>query len=543
MFDATTDALTARILAEKAAAATPKILEGPHGPGLLYCGMAIHHQENPLTEARNWVGMALSQRRRPNNPPNRALVFGLGLGWHLRVLKELYPNITVSVFEPNRLMKDLFDKYNVLAQGQEPEIFTDLSDFEAMVAREIVHGDSGYPVVMCVPAYRRLWPQEAARFIDRVNMELSRREVIDKTKEITNSATMDNLAKNISLASTLPDLMVLKDHLPTMPAFLVGAGPSLGRNGRLLAEVGDKGIILCAAAALKPLLALGVSPQVVLVLESQDTSAYLKLTETEKAVMGSETILACASNSHPNHFALEGFHQSLFHLNGGEAQLLSRGLYLPQGGNAGSATFALAYLWGLSPLILVGQDQAYDGNLLHAPGTCDSVFEENYEGIVIVPGIGGQDVTTNTSLLASVNWYVEAAATIKRNSNPPRLINATAHGASINGFEEISLAEVIKRLNPEPPKIRLTKIIASVPKTSAAEIKSDLKQMSGLISSLKRLLQIDFHRCLAEMVNTSQTSAFLAQILAPAMASGNKSGALKNLIWADGLILKMLSSL
>jgi hypothetical protein len=45
------------------------------------------------------------------------------------------------------------------------------------------------------------------------------------------------------------------------------------------------------------------------------------------------------------------------------------------------------------------------------------------------------------------------------------------------------------------------------------------------------------------MMATSRASAFMAQILSPALASGSKPGVLKNLIWADGLILKMLASL
>ena len=89
----------------------------------------------------------------------------------------------------------------------------------------------------------------------------------------------------------------------------------------------------------------------------------------------------------------------------------------------------------------------------------------------------------------------------------------------------------------------LPRLVEAVPRPKAAELRGDLKQMSALVSSLKRLLQKDFPRCLGEMVNTSRASAFMAQILAPAMASGHKAGALRSLIWADGVILRMLASL
>ncbi|MDR1296028.1 MAG: DUF115 domain-containing protein [Deltaproteobacteria bacterium] len=537
-------ALNARLLIDRAAAAAPKILPGPGGPGLMYRGVTIHNPDDPLGEARNWVGMALSQRRRQNQRPSLALVFGLGLGWHLRLIMEMFPGIAVHVLEPDKSLHDLYEKYNVLGPGQEPRIHFSQRDFDEVVARDVVHGEGGPPVVLPVPGYRRVHPQEAAAFVKQIAMETSRREVIERTRELTDSAFIENLAKNTGLTTQVPDLMLLKGRFPVRPAFIVGAGPSLAKNGGLLSEVSGRAVVVCASAALKPLLSLGVRPDVVLALESSDTSSYLKLSPAERGILGPDCVLAAASGSHPNHFLAEGFHKALFHLNGGEAQLLGRGLFLPQGGNAGTAAFALAYVWGLNPLVLVGQDQAYEGSLLHAPGTEDNVTEEDRGTTISVPGVGGTLVETNTSLLASLGWYVEAAATIRRGAETgPRLINATASGASVEGFQEMTLEDVVALMPPDYPPLHLPSLLAVVPKPSAGEIKRDLKQMSGILSSLKRLLQVNFQRCLAEMMATSRASAFMAQILSPALASGSKPGVLKNLIWADGLILKMLASL
>ncbi|MDR1310022.1 MAG: DUF115 domain-containing protein [Deltaproteobacteria bacterium] len=537
-------ALNTRLLMDRAAAAAPKVLPGPSGPGLMYRGTTIHNPDNPLAEAKNWVGMALSQRRRQNRPPGLALVFGLGLGWHLRIIMELFPGIEVHVMEPDRSLVDMYEKYNVLGPGQVPKIHQSQADFDEMMTRELVHGEGGMPIVLPVPGYRRLWPQESAAFARQAAQEISRREVIERTKELTDSAFIENLAKNTGLTAKLPDLMLLKGRFPKRPAFVVGAGPSLTKNGHLLAGAIGRSVIICASAALKPLLAVGVRPDVVLALESSDTSSYLRLSQAEREILGPDAILAAASGSHPAHFQADGFRKAIFHLNGGEAQLLGRGLFLPQGGNAGTAAFALAYVWGLAPLVLVGQDQAYDGAFLHAQGTADSVTEPDRGTTITVPAVGGGTVETNTSLLASLGWYVEAAATIRRDPRGgPRLINSTASGAAVEGFEEMGLGEVLSRIDQSPPKIDIPSIIDAIPRPSASEIKRDLRQMSSLVSSLKRLLQIDGQRCLREMMATSQASAFMGQILAPALASGSKGGILKNLIWADGLILKMLASL
>jgi hypothetical protein len=316
----------------------------------------------------------------------------------------------------------------------------------------------------------------------------------------------------------------------------------LDENGALLKQASEFGLIICASAAVKPLLKFGVSPQVIMVLESSDTSRYLQLTAEELSVLWPQTVLAGAAGCHPNHITVPGYYRSLYHLNGGQAQLLSQGLFLPQGGNAGTAAFALAYVWGLNPLILVGQDQAYQGKLLHASETMDTVFEEDQGQTITVPGVFGTTVETNTSLMASLNWYAEAAQTARRKSNQIRLINASAAGASIRGFEEIPLNSVLASLPRQSP-LNLVSHLERLPKPSVKEIKSDLRQMNGILSSLRQLAGRQLPKALNEMMTIAKASAFMAQMLAPALRGGNRAGVLKELTRAETLIIKMLTKL
>jgi hypothetical protein len=496
-----------------------------------------------MEEAALWVNQALGVNSR-GEPPKLALVFGLGLGWHIRRLHELFPGIKVAVFEPDKGVIPVFEKYNALSRGQEPKIFLDFERFASLVAQDMVHGESGFPVVLMVPGYAMACPEEAARFKGLLDHETARLKVILKTRQATSSAFMENLTANAGLAPKLPDLMLLRDRMPPYPAFCVGAGPSLTLNGGLLKEAAGKSLIIAAGAALKPLLSLGVSPDIVIVIESSDTSRFLRLTDAEKEILRPGVILALAMGSHPKHFECQGFQKAVFHLSGGEAQLLSQGLFLPQGGNAGSAAFALAYCWGLNPLILVGQDQAYLGAQLHAEGTADSVIEAERPDSIIVPGVGGARAETNTSLLASINWFQEAAAiAARRPDGGPRLINASASGASLRGFAEAPLEPLVKSLPERPLPWSLPDLIESLPRPTARELRGDLKQMSHLITQIRQLARRKIQSALGEMVNISKVSAFMRQILGPAMAGGHPAQILKNLTWADGVILKMLASL
>ncbi|MDR2613315.1 MAG: DUF115 domain-containing protein [Deltaproteobacteria bacterium] len=520
-----------------------QVVPGARGPGLLLRGATIHGADDPAAEAASWVKEVVGRWQGGGGAPELALVFGLGLGWHLRRIKELYPGIRVVVFEPDRGFLETFGKYNVLARADEPQIITDTAEFDRLVSREVVYSEGPFPLLMITPGYQLAFPLEARRFMDRVGEEVSRLRVIVKTRKATVSAFMDNLVENAWLATRLPDLMLLKGRFMPRPAFAVGAGPSLTQNGALLRGVGDRGLVIAAAAALKPLLRLGVSPDIVLVIESSDTSRFLRLTDGERAALKPDTVLAAAAGSHPAHFRAGGFRKALFHLTGGEAQLLSQGYFLPQGGNAGTACFALAYVWGLSPLVLVGQDQAYLGPQLHAEGTVDSLVETDRPDAIRIPGIGGTAVESNTGLAASVNWLVEAASLIRSKGRGPRLINSSAQGAAVRGFEEIPLEAVVRGLPPQPRTWRVAEIMESLPRPSARELRGDLKQMSAILTQARQLVHRNVQRALVEMMNISKVSAFMGELLAPALAGGNRQGILRNIAWADGVILKMLASL
>jgi hypothetical protein len=520
----------------------PRVLEGEKGPGLILRGESVHDTNDPSLEAEAWVREAISKRE-SSGLPKLALVFGLGLGWHIRRLKELFPDIKIKVFEPTRENLDTFGKYNVLGQSQSPDIFLDPKVFEDMVAKEVTYGDGNIPLVVIVPGYGKAFTNEVNSFYSRVNSEIRRLKVIEKTRKATSSAFLQNFIENAHLAPSLPDLMLLKDRFAPKAAFIVGAGPSLSQNGSLLKDVGDRGIIIAAAAALKPLLSLGVSPDVIVVIESSDTSRFLKLSQEEQSILNPSSVLAAALGSHPEHFKVPGYKKALFHLTGGEAQLLSEGYFLPQGGNAGTAAFALAYVWGLAPLILVGQDQAYLGPQLHAEGVTDSLTETDRPDSLMVPAIGGGLIETNTGLAASINWLTEAARLIRTKSPGVRLFNASATGASVRGFMEVPLQIILEKLGPAQKSWELKDIMDGLPRPKAKTLKSDIKQMSTLLTQIRHLAHKNLQRALIEMMNLSKVSAFMGEILAPALAGGTPSNVLKNITWADGVLLKLLASL
>lgn len=518
------------------------LTEGPNGPGLMFGPVSIHDAADPMAEAETWIGRAPLSRG--DLTPSLALVFGLGLGYHLKALRQRYPDIKLLVFEPVADLKNLYEAHQVLkaGDGEPAEIFVDWPEYEKKVSREVVYGPDRSVLVMAPDGYKALRPEAFGAFQSFVEQEIIRRSVIEKTRENSDGPFLRNLASNAAYLSELPDLLLLKGLLPPRPAFIVGSGPSLSQNAAELGRLGGRGLIIAAASALKPLLDQGVSPDVVLILESEDTSAYLDLNARQRELLGENRILALASSCHPAHFEIDGFIKTVFHLTAGAAQVFSRGAFLPQGGNSGSAGFALAYVWGLEPLILVGQDQAYAGGRLHAEGTPGEVDDQT-AGSLTINGLDGGTVETNTGLLASLGWFAEAAKTIKGRDNAPKLFNSSAGGAEITGFIRMPLDTLVASLPPLNDDFDLAAILPRLPRFPRSEIAADIDQLAAVVQSLRRLARLDYHKAYAEILEAGKLSKFLGQILAEAAVAAGRKELLASLDKADGIMSLMRSSL
>jgi len=523
-----------------AGANVARVRPGPEGPGLIYGRNVIHDHEDPWGEAQGWIDHATGGQA--DQKPALALIFGLGLGYHLELLRRAYPGIRFLVFEPTPELINIYELHKVFAGAQPPTVVSEWRDYEELISQELVYSGKQGVIMLASPGYMALAPEVFKAFAQFSSQEVLRHSVIEKTREDLNSVFLGNLAQNAAEVLVLPDLMVLKGRLPARPAFIVGAGPSLDQNAEFLREVGPRGLVLAASTALKPLLAKGISPDVVLVLEPSDTSSFLNLSPAELEILGPKCILALASSCHPNHFKVKGFLQAVFHLSAGVAQTFGQGTVLPQGGNVGSAAFALAYAWGLGPLVLVAQDQAYSGGRLHAKEAPGQVAEKN-GGDISVAGVGGSTVETHSGLLASLSWFAESARIIAATQSPPRLFNCSAEGARIPGFTEASLKDIVTALPAVKGQLDLPGVLPRIPLANKKEALGDIHQLAGLVSAFRRLSRMDPKKVRAELDEAARISPLLAQVLLEARKAEDKAGLIAALDQADGLMSTMLSSL
>jgi hypothetical protein len=86
---------------------------------------------------------------------------------------------------------------------------------------------------------------------------------------------LNDIFQNLPRAVGTAPFMALEDRYRGVPAFIVGAGPSLDKNGALLAQAAKKGIVIAVNTSAPALAKHGVVPQVLACIESLDLSSSI----------------------------------------------------------------------------------------------------------------------------------------------------------------------------------------------------------------------------------------------------------------------------
>jgi hypothetical protein len=303
---------------------------------------------------------------------------------------------------------------------------------------------------------------------------------------------------NLELLREHPTFLALAGQYQGVPAFIVGAGPSLGKNGRLLADAAQKGIVFALNSSARALDSYGVEPQVLACMESIDVSHLFEGVSYIDRVARAISLTAHPQNLRKGGGPLlpifEGIQQQDLPL----TNLLGfPGLSVS--GSVSTVVFALALRMGCSPIVFVGQDLAYTDGKAYAEGTayensrvrlgadgqslehdwCETLKSTHNQGenkmtdrepLLEVTAWGGVGKATSTIGFSAVRAWLEAASiTIAKTRPDTRLLNATEGGARIAGFEECRLSELLATL-PER-------------NISAASLRRDAERVQAPLSS------------------------------------------------------------
>jgi len=400
---------------------------------------------------------------------NRAtfVVFGLGMGHTVRTLRA-FTGAHTLVFEPDPGIVRSFFESGPSDLGEVPIVCTthELSQLWPRFS----HGKT--VTVVNTPGYVELFPEQARSLREAVALLLQRSGINDATHNLRSRVWVRDILDNLELLREHPSFLALTGKYRGVPAFIVGAGPSLGKNGQLVAEAAKKGIVFAVNSSARALERYGAEPQVLACMESLDVSNILSQVSYVDRVARAFSLTA-----HPN--ALRTGKGPLLHVFEGIMQLnaplheLTGHNGLSVSGSVTTMVFSLAERLGCSPIVFVGQDLAYTEGRAYAEGTpyeasrvrvgadghslehdwCDTLKKtHNQDGAKMhereplceAVAWGGQGTVLSTLGFGAVRAWLEAASIVLRRERPEvRLVNATEGGARIEGFEETPLAELL----------------------------------------------------------------------------------------------------
>ena len=514
----------------------PELLSGgSSGPGFRIGDSLIHNPDLPLEDALNQV--------KDLKKADQGLIvcFGLGLGYHLQALLTLWPEAVIIAFESDRELRRIYEENRPVRDTVDDrvKIASSWNELNDLLSEELVHGEHNTPAVFITPGYQKLFPEKTQTFKSLVFETTVRRRVADHTWREKAALFLDNLAGNIGNILKLPAITGLKTGHPPVPGFIVGSGPGLEKNGSLLMQARTKGLILAASSAVRPMSAFGVKPDLAVIVEGEDTSGYLP-----PDLANEETILAIGSAAHPNHFNIQGFARSFFHLTHGAAFICGQEEFVPQAGTAGAAAFTLAYLMGLHPLVLVGQDQAFGPNRIHAMGTPGEVALTKEMAPYVVNGANGERVRTHAAFAASLHWFAESARYLRRTSPGLVLLNASESGAAIPGVPNAALSDILKNLpDPQAGRPNLIGHIPELEKPNPERVRKNLEEAWSLLGQAQKLLRYDPRSAPGLADDLRSGHPFLKEALAGLGQDAQVMSIRNKIEEVEAAVLKMLEAL
>jgi len=464
----------------------------------------LHHRGTLLGAPSDDLWLNRTIRESPRD--SAYVVFGLGLGHTARALRAMTA-APILIYEPDPGLARRALSLGPSDLGGFPIVCTshDLTQLWPSFG-----GNRDNVTLISTPGYGGLYDREDRDLREAVTQLVQRRNVNEATHRVRAREWISDVLENIELLEHSSCFLGLAEKYQNVPAFIVGAGPSLGKNAELLADAAKKGIVIAVNSSALALASRGITPQVVACMESIDLSNLLA-----QIPYLDDVVRAFSLTAHPKTLRTgkgpllplyEGLPQFTPLISLGHAQGLA------VCGSVSTLAFSLAQRLGCSPIVMVGQDLAYTDGHAYATGTPyegsrvklsadgESLEHERSAALLAANGKqaeteplrrvkawGGQGTVPSTIGFSAVRNWLELAAELLAHDRPDqRVINATEGGAHVEGFDELTLAEVLAplpELNVTPQAIAAAAHVERPP-LSRGQLRAWLEhQLAGAVAA------------------------------------------------------------
>jgi len=438
---------------------------------------AVTKEEEVLTPSAPLEGPVLEQWVRTVSWVDVDVVVCLGLGTGLAIdLIRTRSQAKILVLEPRAgVIKSVLGSRPMRYSAV--DIFSDVIRLRAHLR---AYCRFGLRVMLFAPSWARKELADHVSDLEEVIREAHQLTMVNEnTERLFGREWTDMILEGLSRLVELVPVNRMYGALKGVPGVVVASGPGLDRNIAVLKQLQGRAAICAMNSSLAALDREGIQPDLLVTVESKDIVNMVARSPSLPHVA-----FVPGLHSHPKLYELP-MHSVLPAVSGhrGVAMWLARHARvfpLSVGGSVSNLAFSILELLGCDPIIMIGQNCALAGERMYAKGTAleDIRYETTAEGAVrmasnepilrlragdqeqeiepqsgsermhfTVPAWGGGQVHTMPQLNTYRLWFEEKAYGL---AGHRRLINATEEGASIRGFEELSLQQVCDELPGDP---------------------------------------------------------------------------------------------
>jgi len=412
----------------------------------------VHSSYDPEQEAIHWA-------KGVNSGPGKSVVlFGLGLGYHLKALiSELANDAKIFVIEPSDRIRECaesIDDVAVMLSLPNVWVAKDWTSFkEQFTTTASPWRDT---ISLRISAYKQIFRNEYQIFLSNFHNQINS-VLVDLCTVLTSSQRwQENFLRNLPYLSDSTPVAPAFGRFTGKPLIIVSAGPSLSLNIDSLASAQGKAFILAVGTVNRLLASKGIIPDLVMSFDGMQGN-YL---HHFKDVQNEEIRLLYDPAIYHEVVSEYAGPKSLMLIHPGnqwiERQTGTEIGLLQIGPSIANTAFDLACKLGADPIIFVGQDLAYTNDASHAVGTHveglrgfdyslaekapPSEDQKSLRKFVWVEGLNGEQVQTDSKMLTYLHWFEERIEDLE----PTRtIIDATEGGAFINGTLPLSLKETL----------------------------------------------------------------------------------------------------
>ncbi len=381
----------------------------------------INSKYNPEKEAVTFAKEYLT-------PSKNIFVYGIGMGFHIKSLaNKLTEKQHLYIVECNpSLIKTAFEHTNISEVLKRENItFIAPANFKeavSAVSHILKKEDSSF---ICHEPSLRIIPDTFLEIKEIFETYIIKTRSNKVYGHLLSENEKINLTKGYKNGGK-----IFKDKFKGKPAIIVSAGPSLEINGGRLKNIKEKAIIISVGRSLKYLKSIGVKPDFTIITDPQGhVINQLDLNETSIPLFFLSTIHPSVENYKGEKYIL--FEELSEQIHSEEEKSFA----VETGGSVATTALSLARLMGCSPLILIGQDLCYHSEKMHSGEGSSFLATKNQK---IVKGIDGNNYPSPQNLYEYLKWFRKFA---KRHPET-KLINCTAKGAFIDGFEHKKIDEL-----------------------------------------------------------------------------------------------------